>query len=406
MVLDTQDDTTVAKRDRVTNVSVVILCRVCQALLMGAVALFLPLIRRDLGLSFTQGGALSALTILTYALMQVPAGFMTDRFGPKRLFFMGVLGTTVLFFTFGLVQEYWQALVNQSLAGIFRAFLFVPGLALLSGWFPSRLRSTAMSLSLIGGLVGTVVLDIVGPLLVAEHGWRFPFLSFASVGIVASFILLRFGKDPPSGREQQKVSVREILQLFRHRVMWVCGFLQYIRLAIVQGTAFWLPSLLIDEKGLSLQLTGLLIALRAGLMAPSSVVGGYISDRLKNPALVIGFALTVLAITSSQFVATNNLTALIVLIGINAIFVQMYFGPLFSVPMEMLGTRTAGISRGVSNLFANIGSFSFVYLMGVLKDATGSFEAGFYTIAGVCVIGAVLSIVLARIRHKAIVSTG
>ena len=107
MVLDTQDDTTVAKRDRVTNVSVVILCRVCQALLMGAVALFLPLIRRDLGLSFTQGGALSALTILTYALMQVPAGFMTDRFGPKRLFFMGVLGTTVLFFTFGLVINYF-----------------------------------------------------------------------------------------------------------------------------------------------------------------------------------------------------------------------------------------------------------------------------------------------------------
>lgn len=338
--------------------------------------------------------------------MQIPVGYLTDRFGPKRLFFIGVLGTTVLSFTFGLVTEYWQALANQTLAGFFRAFLFVPGLALLSGWFPSHWRSTAMSLSLIGGLLGNVVLDIVGPLLVVEFGWRFPFISFASVGIIASFVLLRFGKDPPSRREQRKVSVREILQLFGHRIMWVSGGLQYIRLAIVQGIAFWLPSLLIDEKGLSLQLTGLLIALRTGLLAPSSVVGGYISDRLKNPALVIGFALIVLAITTRLLVTTNNIIALVALIGINAVFVQMYFGPLFSVPIEILGTRTAGTSRGVSNLFANIGSFSFVYLLGVLKDATGSFESGFYTIAGVCVIGLVLTIFLAQMRHKAIVSAG
>lgn len=383
-----------------------ILCRSFQVLTVSGVALFLPLIRRDLGLSFTQGGTLSAATILTYALMQIPVGYLTDRFGPKRLFFIGVLGTTVLSFTFGLVTEYWQALANQTLAGFFRAFLFVPGLALLSGWFPSHWRSTAMSLSLIGGLLGNVVLDIVGPLLVVEFGWRFPFISFASVGIIASFVLLRFGKDPPSRREQRKVSVREILQLFGHRIMWVSGGLQYIRLAIVQGIAFWLPSLLIDEKGLSLQLTGLLIALRAGLLAPSSVVGGYISDRLKNPALVIGFALIVLAITTRLLVTTNNIIALVALIGINAVFVQMYFGPLFSVPIEILGTRTAGTSRGVSNLFANIGSFSFVYLLGVLKDATGSFESGFYTIAGVCVIGLVLTIFLAQMRHKAIVSAG
>lgn len=400
---DTQD-ATAAKRDRITNVSLVILGRSFQVLTIGGLALFLPLIRRDLGLSFTQGGTLPAVTILVYALMQIPVGYLTDRFGPKRLFFIGVLGTTILSLTFGLVTEYWQALANQTLAGFFRAFLFVPGLALLSGWFPSHWRSTAMSLSLMGGLLGNVVLDIVGPLLVAEFGWRFPFISFASVGIIASFVLLRFGKDPPRRREQRKVSVHEILQLFGHRVMWVCGILQYIRLAVVQGIAFWLPSLLIDEKGLSLQLTGLLIAVRAILIAPSSVLGGYVSDRLRNPTLVIAFSLIVLAITTGLFVATNNIILLVVLISINAVFVQMYFGPLFAIPIETLGTRTAGISRGFSNLFANIGSFSFIYLLGALKDITGSFESGFYAIAGVSIIGLVFTIYLAQIRNKAIVS--
>ncbi len=337
--------------------------------------------------------------------MQVPAGYLTDRFGPKRLFFIGALGTTILAFTFGLVSEYWQALANQTLAGFFRALLFTPGLALLAGWFPSNWRSTAMSLSLMGGLLGNVILDIVGPLLVVEFGWRFPFISFASVGIIASFVLLRFGKDPPPTSEQRKVSVREMLQLFGQRVMWVCGIIQYVRLAVMQGIAFWLPSFLIEEKGLSLQLTGLLIALRAVLIAPSGVLGGYVSDRIRNLTLVIGFSLIILAITTGLFVVINNIIVFVALIGINAVFVQMYFGPLFAVPIETLGTRTAGISRGFSNLFANIGSFTSIYLLGVLTDITGSFESGFYAISGVCIIGLVFTISLAQMRNEAIVST-
>ena len=98
---DTKDITGV-KRDQVTTVSLVILCQGFQVLAIGGIALFLPIIREDLGLSFTQGGTLSAATILVYALMQIPAGYLTDRFGPKRLFFIGVLCTTILSFTFGL----------------------------------------------------------------------------------------------------------------------------------------------------------------------------------------------------------------------------------------------------------------------------------------------------------------
>jgi len=46
---------------------------------------------------------------------------------------------------------------------------------------------------------------------------------------------------------------------------------------------------------------------------------------------------------------------LVALIFINAIFLQMYFGPLFSIPVEILGVSKAGISIGFSNLFANVG---------------------------------------------------
>lgn len=401
---DTRDSTG-GKRDRTVTVSLVILCQSFQALTIGGIALFLPLIRKDLELSFTQGGTLSAATILVYALMQIPAGYLADRFGPKRLFVIGILGTTTLSLTFGLVSVYWQALANQTLSGFFRAFLFAPGLTLLASWFPPHRRATAMGLYLIGGFAGNFVLDIVGPLLVAEFGWRFPFISFASVGILVSLVFLRFGKEPPRTSNQQKVGMFEVFKLFRYRVMWVCGVIQYVRLATMQGIAFWLPSLLVDEKGLSLQVTGLIIALRAALIVPSTIMGGYTSDRLKNPPLVIGFSLIILAITTALFGLVINTTVLVALIAINAVFVQLYFGPLFAVPVEILGAHKSGTSTGFSNLFANVGSFSFVYLLGVLKDTTGLFESGFYAIAGCCVIGLVFTVILARMRRKAIAST-
>ncbi|MFC2024968.1 MFS transporter [Chloroflexota bacterium] len=392
------------KRDRIVTVSLFTLCQSVQSLTRNAIALFLPVIRRDLGMSFTQAGTLSAAGTLSYASMQIPSGYLADRFGPKRSFFIGVLGVSTLFLAFGLVSEYWQAIVNQTLAGFFRALLFAPGLALLTAWFPPDRRATALALSGLGGLLGIILLSTLGPVLVAAFDWRFPFLTFPVTGILGSLLFLRFGKEPPHTSKREKVSMLEVFKLFQYRLMWVCGAIQFIRLACMTGITFWLPSLLVDEKGLSLQVTGLIVALRALLDAPSRILGGYASDKMRNPPLIIGLSLLVLAITTPLFVVVNNTIVLVILIAINALFVQLYFGPLFAVPGEVLGTRTMGMSIGFSNLFANIGGLVFAYLVGALKDASGSFESGFYAIGGACAIGLVFTALLAQMRHKAIVS--
>jgi sugar phosphate permease len=392
----------VVERDRIITIVLTVVCQSFQALSMGGIALLLPIIRKDLGLSFTQGGSLAAATTLVYALMQIPAGTLSDRFSPKKLFCIGILGSTILALTFGLVANYWQALVNQMLSGFFRSLLFTPGMALLTGWFPPNRRATAIGLYLIGGYSGSVIFNLVGPLLVARFDWRFSFISIASVGIIAILFLIRFGKDPPVTGERQKGNMLEALQLFRYKVMWVCGGIQYIRFGVVQGITYWLPSLLINEKGLSLQTAGLIIAVQVVLMSPSNIIGGYISDRLKNPILVIAVSLSVLGITTGLLITANNMILLIGLIFINGIFLQMYFGPLFSIPVEILGVPKAGIATGFSNLFANIGGFSAAYLLGALKDRFGAFKPGFFAICAACFLGLALTFILARMRRKAI----
>jgi nitrate/nitrite transporter NarK len=282
----------------------------------------------------------------------------------------------------------------------FRALLFTPGMALLTNWFPSNRRATATGLYLVGGMSGSVIFNIAGPLIVALSDWRVAFISVASLGIIASLILLKFGKESPTQPARRKESILEAFKLFRYRIMWICGGLQFVRFATMQGITYWLPSLLMNENVIPLRYAGFIIAAQAILVAPSNILGGYVSDRLKNPILVITVSLIVLGITAMLLVSVHNIALLILVIVINAIFLQMYFGPLFSIPVEILGVRKAGIATGFSNFFANIGAFSATYLLGWLKDTTGMFKYGFYTIAGLCFVGLILAFTLSTMRRS------
>lgn len=386
------------RRAATITIALLVACQSFQGLVSGGVGLFLPLIRDELALTFTQGGTLAASSTLVYAFMQLPAGYLVDRFGPKRLFFIGALGTNLLGLTFALLSAYPLLVMNQAAAGFFRSLLFAPGLVLIASWFPPNRRATAMGLFVAGGFSSNIVLNLVGPLLVEHFGWRMPFLLFSSLGLLLAVAYARFASERVGARPGG-ASVRDALGLFRLPAMWALGGIQYVRFAIALGITFWLPSFLVEQHGFSLQTAGLLIAVSAVLTVPSNFLGGYLSDRLRNPLLVIGGSLVMLAITTALFGVLDHTGALITAICVNAIFIQLYFGPLFAVPVELLGPRRAGVSTGFSNLFANLGGFTFAFGLGAIKDATGSFDAGFYALAACALLGLALTVLVARIRR-------
>ncbi len=79
---------------------------------------------------------------------------------------------------------------------------------------------------------------------------------------------------------------------------------------------------------------------------------------------------------------------------------DLSFGPLFAIPSEKYGAQITGTTSGIGNFFANLGSFTFAYLLGALKDASGSFESGFLAMVGACLVGLVFTIFLEMDRRK------
>ena len=145
---------------------------------------------------------------------------------------------------------------------------------------------------------------------------------------------------------------------------------------------------------------------RSALTGPSNALGGYVSDRIKNPPLVIGTSIAILGATATLLVTVQSIPLMLMVIAVNAVFLQFYFGPLFHVPVEVLGSRVTGMSAGVSNLYANIGALACAYLLGFIRDRNGAFTAGFLSISAMCAVGVALAFLLARMRRDALAEIG
>lgn len=381
---------------RRSTIALIVMSQSTQALAFGSIALFLPLIRSDLDIGFAASGLLAVATTSTYAAMQIPAGFLSDRLGPHRLFVIGLLGSNLAFLTFAGLRSFGGLLIVQAIAGVFRALVFAPGLMLISTHFAADRRSTAMGLYVAGGFSSNIVLSLVGPLLVGPLGWRRLFALSAVVALLTVLAYARLGRVVATTRPAPP-QLKELLGIAREPILWAAGIVQFVRLAIVAGVTFWLPSYLVVERGYGLSAAGAIIALGAALTAPSNILGGVVSDRTGRPLTLIRVSLTVLATSMVALTSVRSPVAVVLVVAIQAVFLQIYFGPLFAIPITVLGSRTAGSVSGFSNLFANLGSLSATYALGVLRDTSDSFALGFHVLAVLCLVALAATIPIARI---------
>lgn len=393
-------------RRRAYTVWLLVLCMFAHGLTFTAVPLLLPLIRSALDMSFTDAGMLTAAATLSYALGQIPAGLLADRFGPRRPFFAGLLGWSALTLAFACLNSLWIAVVCLFVAGAFRALMFAPGLSLLASWYPPERRATAMSLYMVGGFGGQIALALIAPLIAAAYGWRIALVVLALPGVIGAFAFRALAADAPRRKTASPLAWADVIRVASSPVMWLCCALQFARFTVVIAFIVWLPSLLVADHGFSVQSAGLIVGAGAALTAASNFVGGYVSDHLRNPPLVIGGTFAMLACACWMLGTVQSLPLLYVAIALAAIFLQFYFGAIFLVPVEALGPRLAGTATGAGNLFANIGGFLTAYAFGAIKDYAGSFGLGYRAVAIICVAGVVLSYVLARVRTRALAHTG
>jgi nitrate/nitrite transporter NarK len=386
-----------SRRSRNVAMAGLMVAQSTHAILLGGMALFLPLISADLGLSVAEVGALGAVAAFTYAAAQVPAGLLTEVVGARRTFTIGLVGTNLAAIAFTLTSDVVVAVAVQLLSGLFRALLFTPGMLLATALFDSRRSATAAGLFVVGGVGSNLVLNLVGPVLVDHMSWQTVVTVMATPGVLLAFYLARFPVDAKPASSLRLSAFGELARSPAIRITWA---IQFVRLFAFLGLGFWVPTYMTD-RGHSLDLAGLAAALLALSTVPANIVGGYVSDRLDRPAAVIATCLTASAVSTALLSTVHSAALLLLLVATVGLSVQAYFGPLFTIAARYVPHASQALTTSTGNTWANVGGFVAVWALGLVRHETGSLEAGLLLISGLLAVAAVLAWVLGRLPTAA-----
>jgi nitrate/nitrite transporter NarK len=348
-------------------------------------------IKTDYALTYTQSGALMSAYFVGYTIGQIPWGLAADRYGSRRVMALSVLGVSLSTSLFGLAPNYLTILVTRFLAGLLGAGVFVPGVRLVSSWFNSEERGSALGAINIGGSTGMILASWAVPFVAISLGWKSSLSFTGLIGVLSAVSIWFLLKDRQS-ESQDKADFSMIP--FKDQRFWSLALLQFIRLGAFYTFIGWLPLVLKEEYGLSVVAVSTAMSLfnLAGMAA--NPLGGVFSDKLgeKNVLLI---CFTFLSLGTLGFTLKFNGVIVMFMVFIAGWFINFVRSPSFAIIPRLFGTETAGSVSGIQNTFASFGALVLPLALGFIRDTTSSYQAGWYAISALMLI---VSIGLLTIR--------
>jgi nitrate/nitrite transporter NarK len=356
------------------------------SIMNGAYIYLLTSIKGELLLNYTESGALMSAYFTGYTIGQIPWGLLADRYGSRRIMSVSILGVSAATVLFGFGNDFLSLAASRFVAGLLGAGVFVPAVRLIAGWYESRERGTALGLLNVGGSIGLIAVTWISPLLALAYGWRLSIIIQGSAGVASSLIVWFALKD---GTKSGGISKSAVFSAMREKSFWVLAVAQFIRLGSYYTFLAWLPLLLKEDYGMDVVLVGTAMSLFnfAGMVA--NPAGGVLADHLgENKVLATSFLL--LAVNVYAFTALPGGTWILIASFLLGWLINFVRSPAFTIIPRLFGAETAGSLSGFHNTFASLGALVLPLMLGVVKDATASYDVGWFALSSLMVVGTAL----------------
>ncbi len=342
-------------------------------------------IMRDLGAGEALLGVLASAYFYPYALMQIPAGLLSDSWGPRRtitVFFL-LAGAASIFF--GLAGSVATATAARVLVGLGVSMLFVPTIKVLTRWF--RLREFSFMMGLLMAVGGLGVLGAASPLafLSAALGWRGSFLAIGGITLalaLAIWFLVRNSPEemglPPAEAPSAGVPAASAIGLMagigmvlRQPRFWPVAVWFFCTSGMFFSfVGLWGGPFLQDVHGLSKAQAGGVLSMAAVGMILGSPALSWISDRLlgSRKKVMVGAAfLTLLAVLPLVFWPTAfSLWSLYVWCLLFSVLTSSVVVIGFTTTKELFPVSIAGTATGLVNLFPFMGGAVLQPVLGLI----------------------------------------
>lgn len=387
-------------QNRWTMLGALFLARVSLGFQFQTVASVAPLLVIDMGLNFTEVGTLIGFFSALGFVTALPAGIAGKRFGEKRAVLFGLGMMTVGGFVMAGADVFWMAGAGRLMVGVGGVVITVTMVKLVGDLFEGREVVTAMAILMNSWPVG-IALGLWTQGIIAEAwGWNAVFLA-AGFGSLLGLLLVAFVyRAPPREilastappKQKSRISGREIKLIILAGLIWTLfngGFLMVMAFG---------PALMV-ARGSDVALSGLLISNGTIAYMIAIPLGGWISERIARPNLVMtaSFAIGAAAVALVPFVADP-----LILFIVAGIFIGIPTGNVMALTVEVVRPENRNTGTGIYYSVHHIGLTAMPILAGWLVDVTS--DAAMPMIVGGVSSGlAILFLAMLRLAQRRLV---
>jgi MFS family permease len=352
-------------------------------------------IGKEFHLSSSLVGLVLSAFFIGYVLMQIPGGWLADRFGSRKVLNVIVFVWSVFTGLTGTAWSLLSMLVIRVLFGLSEAGFSPAAFKMLAEVFPKKERGRAISILLSAGSLVAIVVPVLSGLMITKIGWRGLFYVIGGIGIIVVILFLLFLK-PRNIQEEEttatpsaspnaapKAVVAEphsMGALLKMPMVWTLIVVEFAIYTLMWGTTTWMPTYLATARHLGLMSIGWLQAIPALGSVVIMYVSGVLFDKLKpSTNKIISIVATAISAVMLYLMFICPTVALFILY--ETIFSMMlgYLVPYMpTVLMKGVPTDIVGSAIGIVNVAAQLGGLVTPLVIGVLVDLfKGSFIAAF-----------------------------
>lgn len=358
-------------------------------------------ISKEFNLSSGEMGILMSAFFWSYALLQIPAGWIADRIGQKKTLGFAVGWWSIMTAITGLAVGFKSLLGFRVALGVGEAGAYPSNAGIASKWFPKKERGTVSGLFDSGSKFGGAIAMPLIAWLIMTFDWKLTFAFIGVLGIIWTIIWLIFFKETPA--EHKRVNKLELdyinqdnntsvevqkekssikwYELLKYKNIWaMCiGFFM-----INYNSYFfitWLPTYLVKERGMSLLNMGFAASAPLLVAMIAEIIAGWMSDKVyskkmlsltatRKTFLIVGL---LMASCIGMAAFTKSAVLAVVLLCIAKAGNTIAASQVWALPGDVAPKNMTSVVAGMQNTVSNMGGVVGPIITGFIVGATGSF---------------------------------
>lgn len=332
-----------------------------------------------------QTGLMMSLFFLGYSLMQIPSGWLADRFGSKRVLMASLFIIACFSYLFGIANGLLFFIVVRFCAGVGHGGYPPSCSKAIAENFPKERRTFVQSLILSTSGIGGILAFTLGAQLV-DMNWHYAYIAMGTLFLVALLFVWRFVPKGQDGNRKasDQTEKTSFLAMLKNRNVFVLFLAMLLLNVLLYGNMSWLPSYITSTFNLSISQAGMILAINAVFQTIATIFAGQLLSKLflHKEKRVILIATLMVAALLVGFVLSSNLYISVVLLLLISMISVTAFTAIFTWPHKIMDANIIGSSIGIINTGGTLGGFLAPMVIGFLVQAAGgSFVPAFLFMA-------------------------